>query len=373
MHTIDFKKEGGFPLEQNTLDFMQEAQHAIMQALVALCGCEASKKYIIYGCHLSNNQVSAGWMIVNNEILYFAGGTGTAIAPTTDITNVVFENGETHGVYEYKKAVINSNGTPITQFIRLTNIKDLLSGVPVATTDQKGISELANTSETISGNRADLVVTPKGLKDAGYPRDPNYKHTDNNFTNGHKNKLDGIGNASDSKAGLAERANTTEADAGTNNICFMTPYLVKRQIDRNKITIPTATIGQKGISELSTLDEARAGTPNKVITADILKAEINRVVAMINQNDRILYGGTFYYGDINTEYPKKITFPNVGTTNYNVAISFRTSWGGNEAHWDNDFSYVINDKTATSFGISLREYAGHTQRLYVDYTIIKRG
>ncbi len=109
MHTIDFTKQGGFPLEQNTLDFMQDGQHANMNALVALCGCEVKKKYIIYGCTVLGGRISAGWVVINNEVLYFDGGIGTAIASTTDISDVTFETGETHGVYQYKKAIINSS------------------------------------------------------------------------------------------------------------------------------------------------------------------------------------------------------------------------------------------------------------------------
>ncbi len=412
MNTIEFTHPNGFPWTQKTLRFLQGASYDDMKALVALCGCEASKSYILNGCTLQNGTISAGWLIIGNEVYPFDGGTGSAIGIQESRENAEYRNGDVKGVYIVKKAVINSNGTPISQFVRLTNIKDLLSGVPNATTTAKGVIEIATTSEVVSGSSSNLAVTPKTLKDAGYPRDPNYNHTDNNFTSGHKSKLEGIGNASENKAGLAERANSTEGQSGTDNVRFMTSYLtkliinklvkpatetlaglvrratsseanigtnntsfttpklVKQMID---LFVPTATTSKQGKVELSTLSEARSGTAGKVITADILKTEINRVISMISQNERILYSGTFYYGDITSEYPKRVTFPNVGTANYSVAIAFTTSKGGNEAHWDNDFSYVINDKTATSFGIALREYAGHTQRIYVDHTIVKKG
>lgn len=320
MHKIDFTKKGGFPLDQETLDFMQNHTYENMNALVALCGCEASKKYILYGCHVSGSSITSGWVVIGNEILYFAGGTGTAIAVTTDTTSVEFENGQTHGVYQYKKAVISATGTPISQFIRLTNIKDLLSGVPNATISAKGVIEIATNDEVYTGTRADLAVTPKSLKDGKYVRDNNYTHTDNNFTDNEKDKLGDIANATETKAGLAERANATEAtggvdnvrfmtsyltkalintivkpatealqglveranateaDAGSDNTRYMTPYLVKRIVDKNKVTVPVASTTQKGISEFSDITEARAGTTGKVITADILKVMLSEII-----------------------------------------------------------------------------------------------
>ncbi len=412
MNTIEFTHPNGFPWTQKTLNFLQEASYNDMKALVALCGCEASKSYILYGCQVSGTSISAGWVVIGNEIYSFAGGSGSAIGIQESRENATYQDETVRGVYISKKAVISATGTPISQFIRLKNIKDLLSGVPAATISEKGVIEIATNDEVYAGTRADLAVTPKSLKDGNYVRDNNYIHTDNNFTNTLKTKLSNIGNASETTPGLVERADTTEgqsgtdnvrfmtsyltkllinklvksaseaieglvkrasnshADAGTNNALYMTPYLVKRMIDK---LVPTASISTSGKVELSTLTEARSGTANKVITADILKVEIDRLISMMTSDNKVLYSGRYYWGDVDTENPEKITFPNVGTTNYVVQINVKSAYTGANMHIDNDLSYATSNYTTTSFDLSFREYAGQTQRITVEYTLIKIG
>ncbi len=119
MYTIDFTKDGGFPLEQNGLNFMQQSYIEIMQAVVWGYGCDYNKKYIIRGVTKSGSILHSGWVVINNEILRFEGGNGSSIGVHENKTSLKFENGTIHAVLNKKTAVISSSGTPIDQFIRL--------------------------------------------------------------------------------------------------------------------------------------------------------------------------------------------------------------------------------------------------------------
>ena len=71
MNKIDFTQPGGFPLDTNALDFLQSAFAASINALNALGG---SSNYIVSGCVPAGSNTSAGWMVINGELLPFAGG-----------------------------------------------------------------------------------------------------------------------------------------------------------------------------------------------------------------------------------------------------------------------------------------------------------
>ena len=79
MKRFDFTKPGGFPLTQETLAFMQESYSDLSAALVEFFGDNA----IVSGCNVnvSNNgiggNISNGWIIFNNELIPFVGGSFT--------------------------------------------------------------------------------------------------------------------------------------------------------------------------------------------------------------------------------------------------------------------------------------------------------
>lgn len=83
----------------------------------------------------------------------------------------------------------------------------------------------------------------------------------------------------------------------------------------------------------------------------------------------ILYVGVHFMGDISeTDYPRTITFPSVGTTNYMVLCSME-SFSADGGDYDNDFSYVIDNKQVDEFTIWFKDYASVTQSLQIRYII----
>lgn len=86
MNQIDFLKYSQFPTSSETFQFMQS-----MLALVAKIASLGGNNYILEGCTESGNNVSAGVVVVNGEILPFTGGsksTYVVISETRDSVQV---------------------------------------------------------------------------------------------------------------------------------------------------------------------------------------------------------------------------------------------------------------------------------------------
>lgn len=94
----------------------------------------------------------------------------------------------------------------------------------------------------------------------------------------------------------------------------------------------------------------------------------------------VLWVGEFIFGDIKgTDDLINITFPSVGTDKYIalcsvVSLSDTQSQAGSITmpgwNWDNDFSYVIVNKSASMFQMGFREYGGVIQKLKVEFILI---
>lgn len=68
MNKIDFLKYTTFPLDSNTMDFMQKMIETVV-GMSAVCG----EKVIVSGCTVNGNHVSDGLVIVRGELLEFKG------------------------------------------------------------------------------------------------------------------------------------------------------------------------------------------------------------------------------------------------------------------------------------------------------------
>lgn len=69
MNKINFNQTGGFPLETNTLDFLQNA-YQLFGAFSALAG----DLVILQGCTVTGSSVSDGVVIIGSEVLPFKKG-----------------------------------------------------------------------------------------------------------------------------------------------------------------------------------------------------------------------------------------------------------------------------------------------------------
>ncbi len=92
MNKQNFKLNNGYPLNQASLDRMQEA-YSVFNALGAIVG----EKSIISGCVMAGSNVSDGVVFVNGEVFEFKGGSlQTKVVIKEDVTNLVYKNNNSY-------------------------------------------------------------------------------------------------------------------------------------------------------------------------------------------------------------------------------------------------------------------------------------
>ncbi len=121
MDRIEIQQTGGFPLESDTLTFLQNAFDSFNKL-----GYFSGNSVIVQGCHESDGNVSNGWVFVNGELMPFEGGAiGDFVRIITTTEERIFENGESKAVYHRKKAMFGSPGIPWQVFQRPKSLYEL--------------------------------------------------------------------------------------------------------------------------------------------------------------------------------------------------------------------------------------------------------
>ena len=135
----------------------------------------------------------------------------------------------------------------------------------IATEAEPGISERASDAEADTGTDGTRYMTPALVKrrvDAGLAGKSDTSHNhDGRYLQSYTPPV-----ASETQAGVVERANTTEADTGTDGVRYMTAALVKRRVDAGVSGIsspPNASLTARGLIELATQQEVDDGTDNE--------------------------------------------------------------------------------------------------------------
>src|SRR6218665_2629675 len=121
--TIDFSKQHGLKLTQDTLAFMQSSYHDALGAIASMCG----SLVFVTGCELINGHYNPGWAAINGELMPFAGGGAASnIAVETQTDNEAYGDGRAHPVLFAKRAVlVNAGGEPASRFLRLSTLENL--------------------------------------------------------------------------------------------------------------------------------------------------------------------------------------------------------------------------------------------------------
>ena len=123
MNRIDLTNLGGFPLEQDTLDFMQLSYKGPLGAVARLCG----DKTILHGVVNNAGNVSSGWIAVNGELIIFQGGTyGPQVAISETPISVTFEDNSIKESYFTKTATCGVVGDfPFSDLVPLISLQNL--------------------------------------------------------------------------------------------------------------------------------------------------------------------------------------------------------------------------------------------------------
>ncbi len=121
MNRIDFSYTGGFPLETDTLDFLQKSYTSTINALTGLGG----DNYIISGIEDDGHHTTDGWVVIQGEILPFKGDLKqSSVIIVEAVKTVDFEDGRERGVYLSRYATFGT-GLKSIPFARLARISDL--------------------------------------------------------------------------------------------------------------------------------------------------------------------------------------------------------------------------------------------------------
>lgn len=122
-HELILDKTGGFPFDQQTLEFMQLNTKDVALGLASVFG----PYVILSGVAVSGPNYTDGWVLYNGELLPFSGGTvQTKIKVVEVIGTAEFEDA---GVKEIEKTRIcqlsASEGVNVSSFTRMGALADL--------------------------------------------------------------------------------------------------------------------------------------------------------------------------------------------------------------------------------------------------------
>lgn len=123
MNRINFNQTGGFPLETNTLQFLQNA-YQLFGAFSALAG----DLVILQGCTVTGSSVSDGVVIIGGEVLPFKKGVVSPMVVVKEVVNErQFEDGTSKQVYFTRYATFGIGGSSYrwADFKRVDNLQQL--------------------------------------------------------------------------------------------------------------------------------------------------------------------------------------------------------------------------------------------------------
>lgn len=120
---IDFTKLEGFPLTQDTLDFMQKSYRDSIAAVAGLMG----NLVIVTGVADLGANWGDGWVVINGELLPFVGGVKAARVIVEEIFGTeTFANASVQTVLYTRRARLASvGGDAFADFVRLDTIKNI--------------------------------------------------------------------------------------------------------------------------------------------------------------------------------------------------------------------------------------------------------
>lgn len=165
---IDFSKQGGFPFTQATLEFMQASYKSILQMLISYLGVPHFGHYILSGVETSGTYLTAGWVVVDGEVLPFkqsVKGAAPKIVVKESKRAVIFKNSISQEVYIDRWAEISqTQGTAIAGFTRIKQPADLLEKEAAATF--LGVKAKAADSEKLDGKDLTAFLLTTLLSDS---------------------------------------------------------------------------------------------------------------------------------------------------------------------------------------------------------------
>jgi hypothetical protein len=124
---IDFTKLEGLATYQDTLDFLQTSYGEAISAVAKAFG----SKVIVTGVTDLGTTYTDGWVVIDGELMPFAGGLKTDRIIVEELTDTeIFNNGSIQTVYYTKRAKMGiTGGFPLTDFIRVDTMSAISQGL----------------------------------------------------------------------------------------------------------------------------------------------------------------------------------------------------------------------------------------------------
>lgn len=131
MKKTNFTQQGGFPLEEITLDKMQSAYLEILKAIIGHFNLPSVGSFIISGCEVVGTGITKGMMFIDGELCPFAGiaigDNTTKIAKIETIEDAPFESGDNLPTYFTYEAFVNNTGTALSSFVKVPKVSELVN------------------------------------------------------------------------------------------------------------------------------------------------------------------------------------------------------------------------------------------------------
>src|SRR5689334_9496472 len=123
---IDFSKLEGIATYQDTLDFLQVSYREAISAIAKAFG----SKVIVTGITDQGTTFSDGWVVVDGELMPFAGGLKTDRIVVEEISDTeIFNDGSIQTVYYTKRAKLGiTGGFPFSDFVRIDTLSAIRLG-----------------------------------------------------------------------------------------------------------------------------------------------------------------------------------------------------------------------------------------------------
>jgi hypothetical protein len=135
MNKLQTNYNGGFPFDLDDIRFEQNAIREAFKGMLSALSIPVETNGILSGCESDGTDVTAGFVVIDHEILYFPGSVLPGITPgpgklhhfrlsvSYDSNGLeTFENGSSHDTWEIRTAELIYN-TPSGSYVDLTGVR----------------------------------------------------------------------------------------------------------------------------------------------------------------------------------------------------------------------------------------------------------
>jgi hypothetical protein len=140
---IDFSKLEGLATYQDTLDFLQVSYRDAISAIAKAFG----SKVIVTGLTDQGTTYSDGWVVIDGELMPFAGGLKTDRIVVEEIADTeIFNDGSIQTVYYTKRAKLGiTGGFAFSDFVRVDTLSAISQGLKNLITAHNNLQAAFNT------------------------------------------------------------------------------------------------------------------------------------------------------------------------------------------------------------------------------------